>query len=96
MKKLKIAVIKHLIVPKLLFSSQFFKHLVVLLRNLTIFYMTSYWNSKYRIKCNMLMSDIQLGALEMIDFESKVKAIRANRMPILKQEASDGSLEINI
>ena len=87
----KITLIKHLIIPKLLFSCQFFETPNGFIKKLECMLFEFIWNSKDRIKRNTLKSDVQNGGLGMIDFESKVKAMKASWMPKIINGDSDWS-----
>ena len=86
----KITVVKHLILPKLSFSCQFFETpitgFVKKFENIVYDFIC---NSKDKIKQNTLISDIQNGGLEMVDLASKLKAMKASWVYKLKNEDSD-------
>ena len=87
----KITVIKHLILPKILFSCLFLETPNGFVKKFENIVYGFIWNSKDKIKRNTLISDIQFGGLEMIDLECKVKSIRASWLWKILNQNSDWS-----
>ena len=73
----KITVISHLIVPKIIFPSQFLEIPKDFVKKFESIIYKFIWESKDKIKHTTIISDIADGKLNLIDFDSKVKALRA-------------------
>ena len=87
----KITVIKHLILPKLLFSCQFFETPSGFVKKSENLVYRFIWNCNDRIKRKTLIADIHYGGLDMVDFECKLKSLKATWLPKLINENSDWS-----
>ena len=87
----KVTVVKHLIIPKLLFSCQFFEFPIGFVKQLESIVYEYIWGSRDKIKRNTFISDIQDGGLQMVDFESKAKSMRATWMCKIHKDDSQWS-----
>ena len=73
----KITVINHLIVPNIFFPSQFLESPKDFVKKFESIIYKFIGESKDKIKCTYMISDIADGGLNLTDFDSKVKALRA-------------------
>ena len=74
----KIAIIKTLSIPKLLYPAHFLPVPPEIIKKANKMFYTFVWKSKDRIKRNTLISDISEGGLSMPDLDSKIHALKAS------------------
>ena len=72
----KIAIIKSLIVPKVLYPAHFLLLPEGCIKRLENLMYSFIWNSADKIKINTLIADIDDGGLKMVDIESQIRAFR--------------------
>ncbi len=73
----KIAIIKTLALPKLIFSATNLTHDQTVVKEINRILYNFIWNKKDRIKRKTLIGPIKQGGLNMIDVESQFKALKA-------------------
>ena len=85
----KVTVINHLIVPNIIFPSQFLQIPNEFIKKFENIVYKFIWDSKDRVKHNTLIADITQGGLNLTNFDSKVKSLRATLIYRVLNDTAD-------